>query len=208
MANRFTTTYSSDRPIPRASASGVIHRNSFELTSEDLDVLTKLQGEYDRLSALKSSYSHDAARAAYDQVRDRFIAEPNDENRRALREIELNRSSFYEQFNAMSKAIGQSMRRHTAILEPEVAKVLKRLRPMVAEDLAEAKERERGLCAVYRIEFESSVVVKGLESLLADLDATISNLERGSNVTASPRSLLNRFDIELRHGAQVEDDEG
>lgn len=205
--NRFRTTYSTDRPIQRAAPIGVVHRNSFELSVEELDVLTKLQAEFTRLESMKAEYSHDAARAAYDQVRDRFIAEPNDENRRALREIELNRSSFYEQFNAMSKAIGQSMRRHTKFLEPSVAVVLKRLRPLVAEDLGEAKERERALCATYRIEFEPSVVILGLQSLLDDLDNTINSLDRGTGVMASPQGLLRRFDIELRHGAQDEDED-
>jgi len=107
----------------------------------------------------------------------------------------------------MAKAIGASMRRHTALLEPEVAKVLKRLRPFVAEDLAEAKERERGLCATYGLQYEPSVVILGLQSLLDDLQAVVLNLERGSGVTASPKSLLGRFDIELRHGAQDDEDE-
>jgi hypothetical protein len=124
-----------------------------------------------------------------------------------LRETELNRTAFFGRFEGMSRAIGQSLRRHTALLEPSVCAVLKRLRPLVAEDLAEAKERERSLCATYRIEFEASVVAQGLESLLADLDATISNLNRGTGVMASPKSLLRRFDIELLPTQPDEDDE-
>jgi hypothetical protein len=203
--NRITESH---RPTPRAAAAGVVHRNSFELNSDEIDVLLKLQNEYTRLESMKCEYSHDAARKAFDAVRNQFIEDPSEENRKVLRETELNRPAFFGRFEQMSRAIGQSLRRHTALLEPEVASVLKRLRPFVAEDLAEARQRERGLCATYRIEFEASVVTQGLESLLADLDATISNLERGSNVTASPRSLLGRFDIELRTGAQSDEDEG
>jgi hypothetical protein len=85
--------------------------------------------------------------------------------------------------------------------------VLKRLRPLVAEDLDDARQRERALCATYRIEFEASVVTQGLQSLLADLDDTIALLDRGSNITSSPRSLLGRFDIVLRPNAQDEDED-
>jgi hypothetical protein len=185
----------------------VVHRNSFQLTADELDVLTKLQAEYTRLESMKSEYSHDAARKAFDAVRNQFIENPSEENRRVLRETELNRPAFFGRFEAMARAVGASMRRHTALLEPFVAAVLKRLRPLVAEDLDDARQRERALCATYRIEFEASVVTQGLQSLLADLDDTIAVLERGSNITSSPRSLLGRFDIELRHGAQSDDDE-
>jgi hypothetical protein len=203
--NRITESH---RPTPRAAASGVIHRSSFELNADELEVLTKLQTEFTRLEAMKLEYSHDCARRAFDAVRKRFISDPSDENSQALRETELNKTAFYANFEQMSRAVGASMRRHTALLEPEVAVVLKRLRPLVAEDLADAKQREWALCATYRIEFEASVVTQGLQSLLADLDDTIAVLERGSNITSSPRSLLGRFDIELRHGAQSDDDEG
>ena len=199
---------SSNRPTPRAAAAGVVHRNSFELTSNEIDVLLKLQNEYTRLESMKCEYSHDAARKAFDAVRNQFIEDPSEENRKVLRETELNRPAFFGRFEQMSRAIGQSLRRHTALVEPEVASVLKRLRPFVAEDLAEARQRERGLCATYRIEFEASVVTQGLESLLADLDATISNLDRGTGVMASPKSLLRRFDVELLPTQPDEDDEG
>jgi hypothetical protein len=202
------TVSDSHRPTPRAAARGVIHRNSFELTAEEFDVLTELQGEFDRLEKMKAQHSHFAAKAAFDAVRNDFIQNPTETNRAALHAVQQDRHAFFLQFEGMAKAIGASMRRHTALLEPEVAKVLKRLRPFVAEDLCEAKERERGLCATYGLPYEPSVVILGLESLISDLDATIATLERGSNVTHSARSLLARFDVELRKGAKDEDDEG
>ena len=199
---------SSDRPIARAAARGVIHRNSFELTAEEFDVLTELQAEFDRLEKMKAQHSHHAAKAAFDAVRNDFIENPTEANRKALHAVQQDRHAFFLQFEGMAKAIGASMRRHTALLEPEVAKVLKRLRPFVAEDLSEAKERERGLCATYGLPYEPGVVILGLQSLLADLDATILSLDRGSGVTSSPKSILGRFDTALRTTQSTEDDEG
>jgi len=202
------TVSDSHRPTPRAAARGVIHRNSFELTANELEVLTELQTEFSRLEKMKAQHSHHAAKAAFDAVRNDFIQNPTETNRAALHAVQQDRHAFFLQFEGMAKAIGASMRRHTALLEGPVASVLKRLRPYVAEDLSEAKERERGLCATYGLPYEPSVVILGLESLIADIDATILNLDRGSGVTLSPKNILGRFDIVLRHGAQDNEDEG